>query len=183
LNEGARDELRIVSHFPGRLRVRAETFRVLPEVAEEVSQRLTEEPGVVETKASPITGSLVITYDPRALQLPRLVQVLVRIAGLHGIEVDARYDPGAPDHGVRLRQALGVLNRSLRGKSGGRVDLKVALPGTLGSMGIAMLLGGRWRSPEWYDLVFWSFVTFCNLNVAGAANAARKDDGSSAPVA
>ena len=34
MSEAARDELRIVSHFPGRLRVRAETFRVLPEVAE-----------------------------------------------------------------------------------------------------------------------------------------------------
>jgi hypothetical protein len=176
LSEAARDELRIVSHFPGRLRVRAETFRVLPEVAEEVARRLAEEPGVELVKTSPVTGSLVVTYDPRALQLPRLVQILVRIAGLHGLEVDTRHDPNAPEDGTRLRQALDLLNRSVRGKSGGRLDLKVALPGTLGSIGVAMLLGGKRRIPEWYDLVFWSFVTFCNLN-AGSARGAREDDG------
>lgn len=176
MNDGTHDELRIVSHFPGRLRVRAETFRVLPEVAEEVSHRLNEEPGVSAVKTSRVTGSLVVTYDPRELQLPQLVQVLVRIAGLHGLEVDTRHDPNAPEDGARFRHALGLLNRSLVGKSGGRLDLKVAVPGTLGSLGVAMLLGGRRRTPEWYDLVFWSFVTFCNLN-AKSAGAARSDHG------
>ena len=177
MSEAARDELRIVSHFPGRLRVRAETFRVLPEVADEVTTRLGEEPGVVEVKSSRVTGSLLVTYDPRALQLPRLVQVLVRIAGLHGLEIDARHDPNAPEDGARVRQALGLLNRALVGKSGGRVDLKVAVPGTLGSLGVAMLLGGRRRVPEWYDLIFWSFVTFRNLN-ARQGGIAPSDDGS-----
>jgi hypothetical protein len=181
LNEATRDELCIVSHFPGRLRVRAATFRVLPEVAEEVSRRLSEETGVELVKTSQLTGSLVVTYDPRALQLPRLVQVLVRIAGLHGLELDTRHDPHAPGDGARLRRALDGLNRSLRGTSGGRVDLKVALPGTLGSIGVAMLLGGKRRVPEWYDLIFWSFVTFCNLNPAGAG-VAHKDDGRPASI-
>ena len=73
-----RDHLRLVSHFPGRLRVRAETFRALPGAAEEVAARIAEEPGVTEVKTSPVTGSMLVLYEPRVLQLPRLVQALVR---------------------------------------------------------------------------------------------------------
>lgn len=169
MTEAARDKLRILSHFPGRLRIRAETFRVLPEIADEVAQRLTEEHGVRSAKTSAVTGSMVVTYEARELQLPRLVQSIVRIARLHGLEVDAHYDVNTPDDGVRTRRALGAFNRALRGMSAGKVDLKIAVPGTLGSLGVAMLVGGRWRLPEWYDLMFWSFVTFCNLNSADAA--------------
>ena len=141
---------------------------MLPEIADEVAQRLTEERGVTSVKTSALTGSMVVTYDARELQLPRLVQSIVRISRLHGLEVDAHYDVNVPDDGVRARQALGAFNRAVRGASAGKVDLKVAVPGALGSIGIAMLLGGRRRVPEWYDLVFWSFVTFCNLNSPSA---------------
>ena len=87
-----RDRLRLVSHFPGRLRVRAEMFRVMPEVADEVVARLRQEPAVTGTETSPITGSLLVLYDPGALQLPRLVQLIVRTGRLGGLEVDASED-------------------------------------------------------------------------------------------
>jgi hypothetical protein len=138
---------------------------VLPEIAEEVAARLAEERGIAAVRTSALTGSMVVTYDARELQLPRLVQSIVRVARLHGLEVDARFDANVPEDGARIRRALGDFNRVVRGASAGKVDLKVAVPGALGSLGIAMLLGGRRRVPEWYDLVFWSFVTFCNLNL------------------
>ena len=55
-----RDRLRLVSHFPGRLRVRAEMFRVMPEVADEVVARLRQEPAVTGTESSAVTGSLLV---------------------------------------------------------------------------------------------------------------------------
>jgi hypothetical protein len=159
------DRLRLVSHFPGRLRVRAETFRVLPEVGEEVAQRLLEEEGVSQVKASPVTGSLVVSYDPRALQLPRLIQILIRVGGLHGIEVDAAVDwTKAPPHGEQVRGAFAGINDAIRETTKGKIDLKVAVPGALAAMGAGMALFGRPRMPMWYDFLFWSFVTFHNLN-------------------
>jgi hypothetical protein len=147
------------------LRVRAETFRVLPEVADEVAARVGAEPGVSDVKTGRLTGSLLIVYEPRQLQLPRLVQILVRVGGLRGIEVDSSAEWATqPTHGTRVRESLGALNQSLRKKTSGAVDLRAALPGTLAATGAAMFLAGRRRIPEWYDLIFWAFVTFSNLN-------------------
>ena len=160
-----RDALRLVSHFPGRLRVRAETFRVLPEVGEEVAQRVAEEPGVLEARSSPVTGSLLVLYDPRELQLPRLIHLLIRVGGLHGLAVDPANDwMTRPEGGTRVRAAFAKMNDAVRAATTGKVDMRVALPGALASSGILMFLAGRRRVPEWYDLIFWAFVTFSNMN-------------------
>lgn len=172
------DRLRLISHFPGRLRVRAETFRVLPEVAEEVSQRLLEEPGVSAVKSSDVTGSLVVTYDPRELQLPRLIQLLIRVGGLHGLEVDAADDwmKGTPQ-GTQVRGAFGSVNESVRAATKGKIDLKTAVPGALAGLGVGMLMSRKFVMPLWYDFFFWSFVTFQNLNPRDAEAVKREDDG------
>ena len=160
-----RDRLRLVSHFPGRLRVRAETFRTLPDVADEVAARIAEEPGVIDVKTSAVTGSLLVLYEPRQLQLPRLVQALVRAGGLRGIEVDAREDwSRQPSHGARVREVVGQWNRAVQKVTEGKVDMRAAVPGSLAATGLAMFLAGRRRVPEWYDMVFWAYVTFSNLN-------------------
>jgi hypothetical protein len=177
-NGAAHDRLRIVSHFPGRVRVRAQTFRVLPEVAEEVSQRLLEEDGVFEAKIAKTTGSIVVSYDPRRIQLPRVVSIILRTGGLHGIEVDSPADGRlAPSRGGdRVRDAFHTFNESLRGGTKGEVDLKVAVPGALAAMGIGMVLAGRFVMPFWYDFVFWSFVTFHNMNPREARSVRLVDD-------
>jgi len=163
-----RDRLRLVSHFPGRLRVRAETFRVLPEVASEVVASLSAEPGVREVQSSPVTGSLLVIYEPRELQLPRLVQLLVRAGELGGIEVDASEDWSKhPTQGARVRETVSAWNESIQKLTGGKVDLRAAVPGSLAAAGAAMFLAGRRRIPEWYDLLFWGYVTFTNLNHPG----------------
>jgi hypothetical protein len=156
------------------MRVRARTFRVLPEVAAEVAQRLREEPGVQEVEVVARTGSLLIHYSPRAIELPRLVEVLVRSSGLHGLEVDV--DAGAvmrPRPGSVVRDTLSRWDDALRGAASGKADLRTAVPGTLAAAGIGVLLFGRRRVPEWYDLMFWSFVTFVNLNPPETRDASR----------
>src|SRR5438128_651660 len=80
----------------------------------------------------------------------------------------------APRQGAIVRDTLEALERKLRAASSGAVDLRVALPGALAGGGLLMFLAGRRRIPEWYDLLFWSFVTFCNLNPPTQADG---DDG------
>jgi hypothetical protein len=157
--------------------VRAETFRLLPEVADAVAEQLRSESGVREVTTSRVTGSLLVLYEPRELELPRLVQHLVRAGGLAGIEVDADGEwMKNPPQGVRVREALGALNESVRELTGGKVDVRTALPGSLAASGLAVLLAGRWRMPEWYDLLFWSFVTFSNLNPPSAQSRGAHGD-------
>jgi hypothetical protein len=158
-----RDRLRLVSHFPGRLRVRAEVFRVMPEVADEVVARLREEPAVRGTEASRLTGSLLVIYDPQTLQLPRLVQLIVRTGRLGGLEVDASDWTERDPPGERVRLALEKLNLRMRGATGGRLDGRVAVPGALLVGGLALLFRAP-IVPNWWDLTFWAYSTFHNMN-------------------
>jgi hypothetical protein len=170
--KNVRDRLRIVSHFPGRLRVRAETFRLLPEVADQVARRVAQDPGVTGVDMFRATGSIVIGYEPKRIELPLLVRLIVWEAGLGGVVVDApAAGQGAAElsQGERVRSAAASLNDSLQERSGGKVDMRTALPGGLAAGGMAMLLFGRRRMPAWYDLVFWALVTFWNLNASSAA--------------
>ncbi len=162
------ERLHLVSHFPGRLRVRADTFRVLPEVAADVSQRLLEEPGVSGVEGATRTGSLVIKYDPSTVQLARIVSLLVRLGGLHGLEVDVRTEDidRMPRPGARVRDLVGAWDRMARHASVGRLDLRSAIPASLAAAGLGILFFGKRRTPEWYDLLFWSFVIFVNVNPA-----------------
>jgi hypothetical protein len=159
------DRLRIVSHFPGRLRVRSKTFRMLPEIADDVAQRLREEGGVSNVEIVRRTGSLLVHYEPRVVELPRLVELLVRAGGLHGLEMDASDDHVEhPRPGAILRETLDRLDDEMRAAAGGKADLRTAIPGTLAAAGLAKLMFGHRRIPEWYDMMFWAFVTFVNLN-------------------
>jgi len=174
------DRLRVVAHLPGRLRVRAETFRVLPEVADQVALRVREEPGVTSATTTEVTGSLLVLYDPAQTQILRLLRAIVLTGGLAGLEVDHAAPAETTAPGDRLRGALGRLDARVREVASGKVDLRTAVPGTLALLGLGKLLGGNLRQPEWYDLVFWSFVTFSNLNpraVETRAAAAPEVDG------
>ena len=183
-SEVVHDRLRIVSHYPGRLRVRAETFRVLPEVGEQVVQRIAGEPGVSEATTSAVTGSLLVTYDPRQLQLPRLIGLLVRAGGLHGVEIEPPDPSEKPSRGGdRIRHAADRVNQALRAASSGRLDANIALPASLFATGLFVLLTRRGpRVPGWYDLVFWGLMTFLNLNPRSDAEKdepSERDAGSS----
>lgn len=182
MSEVIQDKLRFVSHFAGRLRVRADTFRMLPDVGEGVAVELRGESGVASAVASPLTGSLLVTYEPAEVELPRLIAMIVRLGGLHGIELSL--PDGwtlATSQGTRVREALSRANDKLTGRTRGAVDLRVAIPAVLASTGVAFFALGRRRIPEWYDLLFWSFVAFSNLNphVTGQRREPSERDGGS----
>lgn len=161
----AHDPLRLVSHFPGRLRVRARSFVVLPEVATRVVTSILERPGVVGAHWSATTGSVVVDYEPRRIGLPELVQLIVKISGLCGVEADEGLEHlGAVAQGTAVRQLLHGWNDLVGAWTKGVLDLKTAVPATMAVGSFLMLLLRRRQIPAWYDLAFWSFVTFCNLN-------------------
>jgi hypothetical protein len=108
---------------------------------------------------------LLVHYEPRVVELPRLVELLVRAGGLHGLEMDANVDDlERPRPGAILRETLDRLDHEVRVAARGKGDLRTAIPGTLAAAGLAKLVFGHRRVPEWYDMMFWAFVTFVNLN-------------------
>ena len=157
----ASDRLRIVSHFPGRLRVRSVALRDAA-LVDSVAEQLRGEEGVTAVTSAALTGSLLVEYDAQTVQLPWLVQLIVQIAGLEGIAAD--HKELVPLDGKAIRATTGRWNDNITRLTG--VDARVAVPGTLAGLGILTLLFGRRQMPVWYDLLFWSFVTFQNLNHA-----------------
>ncbi len=157
-----RERLRIVSHFPGRLRVRAARFRDAA-IGAEVADGIRSEPGVISVVATALTGSVLVEYEAAKVQLPWLVQLIVQLGGLEGIAVDHDGKPIQPG-GLVIRNALDRVNNSLMESTRGRLDARTAVPATLAGLGVLTLLFGRRRLPEWYDLVFWSYTTFVNSN-------------------
>src|SRR5262249_50970337 len=108
---------------------------------------------------------LLVHYDTHDVQLPHLVQCILAAGGFSAVEVDAPI-AGVPalTQGDRIRAALGRANDVLRQASTGRLDMRATVPGALVGLGLLRLLGRRPELPQWYDFLFWSFVTFVNLN-------------------
>jgi Heavy metal associated domain 2 len=171
------DRLVLISHFAGRLRVRAEMFRVLPEVGEEVVTALCAQDGVTSAASSPVTGSVLVTYDASVIELPRLVAIIIRAGALQGIALEPML-PGNTSltGGQRVRSSLASLNTQVSEQLRGRLDLKLGVPAALTASGLLMLAAGGRLLPQWYDLLFWSFVSFCNLNPHGERRHSADDD-------
>jgi hypothetical protein len=171
------DRLVLISHFAGRLRVRAETFHVLPEVGEEVVTELCAQDGVTSAASSPVTGSILVTYDASIVELSTLVAIIIRAGALQGITLEPMLGGnGSLTGGQRLRSSLASLNAQVSNQCRGRLDLKLGVPAALTASGLLVLAAGGRLLPQWYDLLFWGFVSFCNLNPHGERQAGANDD-------
>ncbi len=166
--------LQIASHFPGRLRVRAEPFREAA-FGTQVAERLKAEAGVTTASVSQRTGSLLVEYRPRELQLPRLVEIILRLGGLDGIAADRGARPGL--QGPAVRNQLDAWNQLLLDATHGRADARTAVPAALAGLGVLTFLFGERGLPKWYDLFFWSFTTFVNMTPPLTPPAAPDNDG------
>jgi hypothetical protein len=111
-----------------------------------------------------------VIYDPRRLELPRLVDLIVTAGGLTGVAVDAEGVGEARSQGARLKHHLGALNDALRGTTGGMLDLRMAVPGALAAASVTFFFTRARRLPEWYDLAIWAFTTFTTLHRSAEAD-------------
>lgn len=159
----AREELHVVAHFPGRLRVRAERFRDA-DAAAEIERRMSAEPGVTSATANPITGSLLVIYDPASIQLDRLLGLVLEGGGLKGVAKPTLAARPATPPAKHVRQAFRHLDSRCREAMNGRLDARTAIPAACLVAGLGRFALGNRVIPRWYELAFWSFVTFINLN-------------------
>jgi hypothetical protein len=65
-----------VHHVPGRLRVKAPALKRNPALAARTCSRVTAVEGVSGADANPVTGSLIVTYDPLRVDPRVLLQRL-----------------------------------------------------------------------------------------------------------
>lgn len=161
---GSCDTLRIISHFPGRVRVRARKFFKKPAFIEDVAARFGREPGVLSVSGSAKTGSILIEYNPDEIQVDALIARFLEVSGLSLISDGEDHAHGTAV-ATTIRQALANADMNMFRAANGTFDLRTAVPGALLFGGITTLLLGRFTPPQWFDLVFWGYVTFNNLNI------------------
>lgn len=116
---------------------------------------------------NPQTGSLLLSFDQDD-PIDLIVDEL-RVAGLRVLSAMP-----APATGIRtqsagaamVRHVMSQANALLHVKTGGRFDLRLAVPAVYLLLATRAFLrqGGRLRSAEWYQLLYWAFDSFHKLH-------------------
>jgi hypothetical protein len=164
--------LRLAHHHPGRIRVRAETL--LDEAGFSRMAPVRESAGVLRVSHAPVTGSVVVEYDPNVTDSTALLDRLCELGGFEGV-VDEAEDRGSrrePEQ-VVIRIAKG-LNDAARELSQENADLKTLAPAALASAAVvSFFVSKHERTPRWDNLLWWSYSVFMDWHRAQIA-AARK---------
>jgi hypothetical protein len=74
--------LELVHHHPGRLRVRADAFRLRPDVVDRVRDALEDVRGITRFSHGRRTGSLLIEYRPGSLEPDDVVTRIAEAADM-----------------------------------------------------------------------------------------------------
>jgi copper chaperone CopZ len=67
----------------GRLRIKSPVVKGAPEKARKIEQQIGSCTGIIEVTANPITGSVLVHYDPRELTQKELLDELLTLGCLH----------------------------------------------------------------------------------------------------
>jgi hypothetical protein len=154
--------------IPGRIRLRVPEIKGNPARAREVEQQVGRLKVVRRIEVSPITGSVLVTYDPddsaSLAEVGRLFHPGLDLATVATLpdpvpEVDA-VTPSVVDGVMRNLRAI---NANVRATTGG-LDLRILLPVTLILLGIKAWVTDREKTPGWYNYFWFAFGTFCTLN-------------------
>jgi hypothetical protein len=167
--------IRIVHAIPGRVRLKIVYLRDNPELARELRERLVSVQGIRRVEANPLTGSLLVLYDPEEMtslgSLFMLSEAVTPLSpGLNMAQIEEWLGQAGNGSGATaslasgIASGLGALNARV-GRATGGFDLRLLLPLMLFVLGIRRLLVAKSVPfPAWYDLLWFSFGTFLMLN-------------------
>jgi hypothetical protein len=170
---------RIVSHAPGRMRVRLHPEYRDPEALAEIEQSLRAQGGVSSVSTDARTGSVLVHYDRHALSKDDLVSMLFDVGVvardlLGAEEVPEDLGRGDEDTGVAqhsagatgILDAVTDLDHRISELTGGKVDLKLLVPAGLGLMALRQvaLNGLGLGQVPGYVLLWYTFDSFYKLH-------------------
>src|SRR5919197_459487 len=163
----------VLHAIPGRLRVRIARLRGDAALAASVIDELSGVAGVEQIEANPVTGSLLIVFDPRRFQtgesLASLWSVISRLfpdVDFTSLDLNAMSASlnGAShaDSAQRNGDAAGLSGwaNTWSNAEYGADGLRV-LPWVLAALGMRDLLFGKTNSaPAWHDYFWFAFATY-----------------------
>jgi len=162
---------RVVHALPGRVRICFPQIKRNPARAQEVKGILAGLPGVEGVSANTTTGSVVIEYDTRQMEvLVDSAKGAMAQLGAEGEDVRRWLVPPVDEISAEwdiaqlLLSRLGAVNRLVKDLTGG-LDLRTLVPLALFFLGVRSLaVSKKPLPPDWHTLFWFAFATFIALN-------------------
>ncbi len=153
------DDIRLVHALPGRVRLRVGSLKGSPRDASAVRERLSGIPGIDRVEASPLTGTVLIEYDP---ELSESFDFYASVANAFGVSL-AECSPdilslleGAHRNGASSRTRSAFL---------GSEQMRLLVPLALFALGVrSLLVSEKLTFPAWHDYFWFAFGSFFMLN-------------------
>jgi hypothetical protein len=170
--------LQVVHVLPGRARLRLSWLRRQPSEAPRVAEAMVAVPGVREVKVQPASCSLLCLYDPAAVGLDRIVQVLKEHTGVEQVISPGEVPPApalsVPPRGIIAREVTSIfrdLNQDVLRATQGAMDLGTLVTGCFAAAGaVRILTQPRLPAPQWFNLAWWGFRTFLTFEKDAATS-------------
>jgi hypothetical protein len=176
------EEARIVHFIPGRLRVRIGNLKDNPTLAHRMQEMLADVDGVEVAKANPLTGSLLIQYDPEETASLDVLLGTAERFGLLPSDFDQAQlrtwmyaqhngNNGTAPHPLRdeIITLFRTANRKVDRATGGTSDLSVLVPVGFVLAGVLKLLFiKKTPTPAWYEFLWFGFNLFAIFNLSGS---------------
>ena len=170
---------RIVSHAPGRMRVRLHAEHRDPDALKQLEQELGGRSGVSSVSTDHRTGSVLVHYDDQALSKDDLTDMLLDVGvvalDLLGAEdaaedlVEERAPRGVAPHSsgaMGVLDAVTDLDHRISRLTGGKFDLKLLVPAGLGLLALRQVTmnGLGLGTVPGYVLLWYTFDSFYKLH-------------------
>ncbi len=159
-------EVRVVHASPGRLRLKVSPEAFQGEALSRAEQAFTGLQGLHSVQKSPLTGNLLILFDPKVLGPADLLAA----SASSGVRLKVLPPPerfSSNNGGTAIGQAITGLVHGVdewtSHHTGGVADLRTVVPVTLGAVALRELLAGRLAPVPWYALLWYAFETFTKL--------------------
>lgn len=158
--EPGRFPVHLAHHHPGRVRLRSKAFLGADTAAAAV-EALKRKPGVHSVEHRPISGSVLVRYEPGQIEPSEIVAHAAQAQGL-GVSYEPVHDPA--DLPRLVVEVSREFNEFVARATGYRVDARGFVPLTLAGLAGYSLLTKKDRLPRWDNLAYWAFAVFTQLH-------------------
>jgi copper chaperone CopZ len=157
----------VESYLPGRIRVRLSREQRRENVLEDIELLLGNVEGIRDVTINAKTGSVLVEYDPDALDLNQLIalgqaaNIITDVSDLTASQMEGNTWPGPSEASKEILAAFRRLDRNVSRLTRGTVDAKTLVPLALltVSLGRAFLSERRVAAP-WYSLMWYAYSMF-----------------------
>jgi Heavy metal associated domain 2 len=174
----------IVHHIPGRMRIKVPFLKGASAYSEQISDLLMPLDGLRQVDFSPLTGSVLLHYDPEKYEhfSKDLSEYVQRAMGMDLLSTSKNGERTSKVNSsevvaplvfdTKLARDINVffsrINQSVRAATDDVLDLKSLLPVGLGTYAL-FTAGSAMTTPLWVTLGIFSFTSFAILNPVSIA--------------